>query len=211
MSASRPLLVTDCDEVLLHMVSHFRDWLDEAHGIEFSLSHGFAEALRRQKDGVVVPQEEVWELLNGFFDTQMHRQDPIPGAVEAIAALEEVAEVVVLTNLMDFRRDARIEQLAALGIDLPVYTNQGPKGPALEKIVEERGGNRHILFIDDLPQHHESVAESLPRSTRLHFVGEPAIAGKMDCAHVAGHAQARIDRWDKALPWLLERMEGANA
>ena len=26
----RPLLITDCDEVLLHMVSHFRTWLGEA-------------------------------------------------------------------------------------------------------------------------------------------------------------------------------------
>ena len=28
-SMSRPLLITDCDEVLLHMVAHFADWLDE--------------------------------------------------------------------------------------------------------------------------------------------------------------------------------------
>ena len=34
---SRPLLITDCDEVLLHMVSHFADWLDEAHDIDFGL------------------------------------------------------------------------------------------------------------------------------------------------------------------------------
>ena len=33
----RPLVVTDCDEVLLHMVRHFRDWLDKAHDIEFNL------------------------------------------------------------------------------------------------------------------------------------------------------------------------------
>ena len=40
---SRPLVVTDCDEVLLHMVRHFRDWLGEAHGIEFPLdSNPFA-------------------------------------------------------------------------------------------------------------------------------------------------------------------------
>ena len=29
---SRPLLITDCDEVLLHMVSHFEEWVAEAHG-----------------------------------------------------------------------------------------------------------------------------------------------------------------------------------
>ena len=34
---TRPLVVTDCDEVLLHMVRHFRDWLGAEHGIEFLL------------------------------------------------------------------------------------------------------------------------------------------------------------------------------
>ena len=32
---NRPLLITDCDEVLLHMVSHFDDWLGEAGGGRF--------------------------------------------------------------------------------------------------------------------------------------------------------------------------------
>ena len=32
----RPLLITDCDEVLLHMVAHFQDWLGEAHAIDFA-------------------------------------------------------------------------------------------------------------------------------------------------------------------------------
>ena len=32
---NRPLLITDCDEVLLHMVKPFRDWLAEFHGIDF--------------------------------------------------------------------------------------------------------------------------------------------------------------------------------
>ncbi|MEA3040839.1 MAG: hypothetical protein QOC65_328, partial [Sphingomonadales bacterium] len=34
---SRPLLITDCDEVLLHMLVHFGEWLDEAHGCDLRL------------------------------------------------------------------------------------------------------------------------------------------------------------------------------
>ena len=34
---SRPLLISDCDEVLLHMVAPFRDWLAETQGIEFRM------------------------------------------------------------------------------------------------------------------------------------------------------------------------------
>jgi hypothetical protein len=35
---SRPLLITDCDEVLLHMVSHFADWVSETRGLSFNLT-----------------------------------------------------------------------------------------------------------------------------------------------------------------------------
>ena len=49
---NRPLLITDCDEVLLHMVSHFADWLEECHGYEFRMSEqGFAKAVRDPRSG----------------------------------------------------------------------------------------------------------------------------------------------------------------
>ena len=75
VTGSRPLLISDCDEVLLHMIVPFRDWLDEAHHIHFDLVHGdWGEALRHKHDGTIVERGQVWELLNGFFDTEMHRQ-----------------------------------------------------------------------------------------------------------------------------------------
>jgi hypothetical protein len=44
----RPLLITDCDEVLMHMVSHFDAWLGEAHDIRFAFETGtFGEAMTR--------------------------------------------------------------------------------------------------------------------------------------------------------------------
>ena len=204
---SRPLIISDCDEVILHMVVHFKEWLEESQGIDFSLEGGnFGEALTYQDSGKKVDGEQIWRLLGGFFDTEMERQKPIAGAIEALNMLSEKADVVVLTNLVDFRRDDRAQQLAAHGLKAPVFTNQGPKGPALQRIVAERAPSRAI-FIDDLAQHHLSVKETVPGVTRLHFCGEPMIADSIDCAHKAGHADARIDRWDRALPWLMERLE----
>jgi len=61
---SRPLLITDCDEVLLHMVAHFEEWLDEAHAIDFHLESGeFASALTDQTTGEIVPPDQIWPLL----------------------------------------------------------------------------------------------------------------------------------------------------
>ncbi len=203
---SRPLIISDCDEVLLHMVAPFRDWLLEQHNIVFYMGgHDFGEALRHADTGEAVGWEEVWRLLNLFFDGEMHRQYPIPGSVAAMQALSAQADVVVLTNLLDHRQETRTRQLADHGIDVRVFTNQGPKGPKIKDIIAEYQPSR-TLFIDDLAQHHDSAAEIAPDVVRLHLCGEPLLAPHITCAHRAGHAHARIDDWEKALPWLLERL-----
>ncbi|QKG71056.1 HAD family hydrolase [Erythrobacter mangrovi] len=204
---SRPLIISDCDEVLLYMVSPFRDWLAETQGVDFHMvGNDFAHALRWQESGEVLAPEDIWKKLRGFFDTEMHRQTPIEGAVEAIARLSEHADVVVLTNLADHHREMRFEQLAGHGIDARVYTNQGPKGPALQNIVAEYAPSR-TFFIDDLAQHHRSARETVGTITTLHLCGEPMLAPVIDCAHKSGHADARIDTWDEALPWLMRQLE----
>jgi FMN phosphatase YigB (HAD superfamily) len=207
---SRPLVISDCDEVLLHMVAPFRDWLGEAHGINFSMAgNDFSNALTYQDTGGLVEGAQIWSLLNLFFDTEMPRQKPITGAVKAMAALGEKADVVILTNLMDHRQADRTAQLRAVGIDARVFTNQGPKGPALQAILDEYRPSRAV-FIDDLPQHLGSVAEVAPQVSRLHLCGEPLLAPHIACAHQLGHAHARIDDWERALPWLLDRVNGTD-
>lgn len=204
-AGKRPLLITDCDEVLLHMVAPFRDWLDEDHGIDFDFAGGdFAKALIDRKTREAIAPTDIWPLLNQFFDGQMHRQTPIPGAVEALTTLAEHADIVVLTNLMDHRQASRAEQLAAFGLNFPVVCNQGPKGEPLARIVAEYEAEVAV-FVDDLPQHHASAAEHVPHVWRLHMVGERGIAPHIACAHDAGHAHARIDHWPAALDWIRAR------
>jgi len=206
---NRPLVISDCDEVLLHMVAPFGGWLAECHAINFVMTdNDFAKAMRYADDGRQVEGPEIWRLLGLFFDTEMHRQHPVAGAVEAINAMSAHADVVILTNLNDERRAARARQLADHGIHARVFTNTGPKGPALRAILDEYRPSRAV-FIDDLPQHHASVGEITPDVLRLHLCGEPMIAPHIACAHVAGHAHARIDAWSDALPWIMTHINGA--
>jgi hypothetical protein len=199
---SRPLLITDCDEVLLHMVVPFGEWLDEAHAIAFDIESGnFAEALRHKDSGDVVTGERIWPLLTGFFETEMHRQQPIIGAVDAINSLRAHADVVVLTNLKDDVRDARAAQLRAVGIDAPVYTNQGGKGEVMKAILAEYSPSVAV-FVDDLPHQHESIAEHAPHVWRLHMVGEPRLAPNIKPSR---HAHHRIDDWASAQNWIIDR------
>ena len=200
---SRPLLITDCDEVLLHMVAHFDAWLDDAHGIDFDFESGsFGGSMTRKDGGEAVPLEEVWPLLNLFFREEMHRQTPVPGAIDALGRIAEVADIVVLTNLGDEAHPWRVEQLASHGIRHEVVCNQGGKGVPARAIVERYGAST-AAFVDDLPVHHASVAKHAPEVWRLHMVAEPRLAPAVPTAE---HAHVRIDDWDRALPWIMERL-----
>ncbi len=199
----RPLLITDCDEVLLHMVAHFQDWLDEAHDIDFAFETGdFAGALTDRRSGEVLDKERVWPLLGSFFEGEMHRQTLVPGALDALGRIGEVADIVILTNLPDLAHGWRVEQLAAHGIAHEIVCNQGGKGvPAREIIVRHGAGS--TVFVDDLPMHHASVAKHAPDVWRLHMVAEPRLAPAVPAAE---HAHARIDDWQAATPWILDKM-----
>lgn len=201
--SGRPLLVTDCDEVLLHMIAHFADWVAEAHGLSFDLTApGFREALR-DAGGQSVAAERVWPLLDEFFAGEMHRQNVVPGAVEALERISAHADIVILTNIGDEYEAGRIEQLGRFDIRHRVLCNRGGKGRPVLELVEAMAPSSTV-FVDDLAVHHESVAAHAPQVWRLHMVAEPRLA-----AHTppAPHAHARIDSWEEALPWILDRLE----
>jgi hypothetical protein len=204
----RPLLVSDCDEVLLHMVTHFRDWLSETHGIDFAVEQeNWGEALTRRATGARVDLVEVWPFLDGFFDDAMGRQTLVPGALDALARIGDQADIVILTNLPDHRQTARIDQLATHGIAHRVVCNQGGKGPALAALVAELRPSVTV-FVDDLAYQHESIAQHAPEVWRLHMIAEPLVAA---IRPAAPDAHARIDDWRPAANWVLARFEAGPA
>ena len=199
----RPLLITDCDEVLLHMVSHFQDWLGEEHAIDFAFETGdFAGALTHRDSGQQVAEDRVWPLLTDFFRGEMHRQTLVPGALQALGRIGEVADIVILTNLGDEAHGWRVEQLAAHGIAHEVVCNQGGKGVPARALIARHNASSTV-FVDDLPMHHASVAKHAPEVWRLHMVAEPRLAPAVPAAE---HAHARIDDWPTATTWILEKL-----
>jgi hypothetical protein len=206
---SRPLLISDCDDVLLHMVPHFAAWLEEAQGCTFVLDEsGLGGAVRDRETGAPVPREEVGALLDDFFISEMHRQNLVAGAIEALAEIEKLADVVILTNLRDEHHAIRVSQLGAFDIRYEVLCNQGGKGPPVRELVD-RFQPSATVFVDDWAFHHESVAEHAPEVWRLHMVADSTIAEHVPAAP---HAHARIDRWSEATRWIVARLgEGPAA
>lgn len=200
----RPLLITDCDEVLLHMVSHFAEWLEAEHDVRFALETGrFTDAMTRISTGEHLDMDQGWILLDAFFRGEMHRQTLVPGAVEALGRIGEVADIVILTNLGDEAHPWRVDQLARHGITHEVVCNRGGKGVPARAIIDRYGAGATV-FVDDLPVHHASVAEHAPQVHRLHMVAEPLLAPAVPTAE---HAHARIDDWPTAGDWILERLK----
>ncbi len=198
-------MITDCDEVLLHMVSHFGDWVRDVKGFDFDPADGdFSNTLKHRDTGKPVVREEVWPLLDGFFETEMHRQTLVPGAREALAVLSEQADIVVLTNLTDKFNEARAIQLEGHGIAHRVVTNQGGKGDPVARLVAEFAPSVTV-FVDDLAHHHTSVAKHAPDVWRLHMIAEPFIAVKTP---PAVDAHVRIDDWGSALGWIEGKFAG---
>jgi hypothetical protein len=198
---SRPLLISDCDDVLLHFAPHFAEWAAEAHGLHFQRdAPGFAGALR-DAQGQPVPRERVWPLLDLFFDNEMHRQNIVPGALDALREIGEAADIVILTNIGDQYRANRIAQLEAFEIRHRVLCNQGGKGRPVVELLDELKP-AVTVFVDDLDVHHQSVAKHAPMVWRLHMIADPDRAGS---SPPAAHAHARIDLWDRATPWILGR------
>ena len=199
----RPLLICDCDEVLLHFVGPFQDYLLERHDLALSLDTFALSGNIRRADGTTVEPEHFMPLLDGFFDTHMPTQTPAPGAQAALAEIARVADIVILTNIADRHAEVRTTELARLGMAYPVIGNSGGKGTPVAALVEQYGPTRAV-FVDDLPPHHSSVKARAPQVYRLHMVAEPRLR---DLIPRAPDADIRIDSWDVALPHILSVME----
>jgi hypothetical protein len=139
---------------------------------------------------VPVPFDDCLRLIDRFFDDETLNQQALPGAVDALARLSGLAQVMVLTNVPRHARDLRRRNLTALGMDYPMVENAGGKGRALFWMAAHAGAP--AVFIDDSLKQHESAARRAPRVTRIHFVGASHLRRILPESPAAHH---RVEDW----------------
>lgn len=201
----RPVLILDCDGVILEFIAPFQRWLEADRGIRMTLTGPtVANSMTRVDNGASVDDSLFPTLLDGFFEHGQFTQNPVPDVAAALGSLAGDMDIVVLTNIPARWRDLRIESLGRHGFDFPIFANDGPKG----RRVQELADGRPAVFVDDLTPHHKSAAQHAPDVGRLHMVGDPALGALVPPAPAA---HARIDGWRDAETWIRNRLEGRMA
>jgi hypothetical protein len=204
MGMSRPLIISDCDGVLLNFCDAFIAYLDAEHDLVLKLESFALSGNIRDKAGELVAPARFPALLDGFFTTHMATQTPIDGAVHALSTLAKDCDVVILTNIGDNHAIARTRELAEVGMPYRVIGNHGPKGEPIRALLEEFQPSAAV-FIDDLPPHHSSAKTVVPHVHRLHMVAEAPLRQLIPAAP---DAHARIDEWPAALAHIQTILKG---
>lgn len=164
---TRPLVICDADGVLVEFMAAFEAYLSEC-GCYFDWSSfKLVGNLRWISDREPIPADDVYQILDSFFSTKTASLDPIPGAESTLRDISSRAQIIVLSNIPAHARAARINCLEGHGMNYPVITNSGNKGPAVKLLNQKT--EAPVIFIDDLPKNHASVAYSIPSVTRIYF------------------------------------------
>ncbi|MBP6014899.1 MAG: hypothetical protein KBA31_21935 [Alphaproteobacteria bacterium] len=203
LDRTRPLIICDADEVLLQFLAGLERFLDRQNCYVDLTSFRIHGNVKRKTTHEPVADEAVTRLIADFFATDTRHLDPVPGAAAALQHLSDRAQIVILSNLPETSRAARIENLTEHGMLYPVVAGKGPKGPVVRTMIE--GFDAPVVFIDDLPPNISSVASEAPHVTRLHFIADPRLARLMPASP---DAHGRIDDWPTAATWIHSVLDG---
>jgi hypothetical protein len=200
---TRPLVICDVDEVVVHFTRDFEDFLE---GLDLVLDPSrmlFSGNIRDRKSLEWLSAEEGENVVVQFFAERTLEMQTIDGAVEALHSIGKSADVVMLTNLPHEAGDDRRANLAGHGLNFPVVTNSGPKGPAIQKIASQVSAP--VVFIDDSPGFITSAFHHAPDVHLIHFLHDERYARLVA---PLDFVSLRTDTWQEMHPHVLKLIAG---
>jgi hypothetical protein len=201
LDPTRPLIISDADEVLLQFVAGLERYLDSV-GLWLDLqSFALSGNIKDKATGEPVPQEKTPALLADFFASQADKLDAVPYAADALETLSKRAQIVVLTNVPFAQRDARAESLSRQGMPYPVIANKGLKGGAVRYLASQV--NAPTFFLDDIPHNIKSVAEAHEPARLLHFIADKRLAKLISPSE---HSHFHSSHWPEAQTFMEQEL-----
>jgi hypothetical protein len=190
--ADRPLLIVDADEVILRFADGFDQFLSERDLFLDLTTYRLHGNVKRKSDSVAVLDVEVTALLDEFRG-DLDWLDEVEGATDALRGLMPLMNVVVLSNVNEQQAPARLRNFAKHKLPVPLIVNSGPKGAAVKALAARAAAP--AFFVDDIPQHLESVAEMAPDVFRIHLIGDERLKRLLP---PSPHAHLRAENWREA-------------
>lgn len=200
VSRDRPLLIVDADEVLLAFVAGFDRFLRERGLFLDLVSYRLHGNVKRLDDRSPLIDIEVTALLDEF-RSDLDSLDAVEHARDVLQSLSRDMAVVVLTNITPAQAAARRRNLDILGFNYALVVNNGPKGRAVKSLASRAG--KPVFFVDDIPQHHSSVAKEAPDVCRIQLIGDERLKPLLP---KAPDAQFRAETWHDVETFIRERL-----
>ncbi len=200
----RPLVICDVDEVIVHFTRDFERYIARDGLFLDTSSFALNGNIRHRETNAPAPNERVADLIASFFEERTRHLEPIDGAIDALLHIGETADVVLLTNLPHTAGDHRRENLKGHGLDFPVVTNSGPKGPAIRDLAAR--ARQPAVFIDDSPAFIASAYDHAPEVHLIHFLHDDRFARHIE---PLDYVSLRTDSWDEARPHILDLIRAA--
>jgi hypothetical protein len=163
----------------------------------------FSSNIRQRWNLATLSPEDSERAVVQFFAERTLAMKTIDGAVEALLNIEKSADVVMLTNLPHEAGDDRRANLAGHGLNFPVVTNSGPKGPAIRKIAAQI--EAPVVFIDDSPGFITSAFEHAPDVHLIHFLHDERYARLVP---PLDFVSLRTHTWEEVHPHVLDLISG---
>ena len=170
LDPDKPLLICDVDEVVLHFVAPFENFLKSKNAHLKKQSFKLSGNIIDISSGAAYSMKESGDLIQEFHDIKVDQQLPVEGAVQGLEQLSTDYEIVFLTNVAAKLTERRRKHLTSIGAAYPVLQNDGSKAEMVQLLAKDL--TAPIVFIDDLPPHHYAVKAVEPRVNCVHFMAD---------------------------------------
>ena len=199
---SRPLIITDADEVLFNFMVGLEDFLGSL-GLYFDwASFALTGNIRRLADKEPIDQAEVGRLLSDFFEQRCAVLPAVEGAAAGLKSLSKHAQIVVLSNVPPKYAENRRAGLKDKGMEFPLIANVGSKGEVVRYLTE--GLDAPAYFIDDIPHNHSSVNTHAAHVHRLHYIADERLSALLGPAE---HSHSRLYSWPEIEAHIIRHIE----
>ena len=166
------LLVLDIDEVVLEFITPFEALLAEYGARLHADSFRLTGNVRSLATGTALAGSELDRMTMQLYEEQDVRQKAVAGAVESLARLSAVADIVFLTAMTPSYYPQRRALLDREGLAFPMIATERSKGAVVAELGDRWTGP--LIFADDLPPNLVSVRRSFPGAHLIHLMANEA-------------------------------------